>query len=166
MTASQQSRPSRGASRFVVAYLVALVAVWTFTVATWSVGGGATPSLHPIAQALQFLLVVAAGMLIALYLRGRAGDMGSATLGFYERRWTISDDTGARTLWPAAFAGAAAMLANVAILIVADLLIGAGASAGSYLEWVGAGIGAGLLLGTFGALAAAGVAAVGRLSRR
>lgn len=166
MTATQESRPSPGAHRFVVAYLVVLVVVWAFSVVTWRVGDGATPSLHPIAQVLQFLLVVVAGMLAALYLRSQGGDPGGATFGWYDRRWTVSDDIGARTLWPAVLVGGAAMLLNVLILVVADQVVGGGAGSDRYLEWVGAGIGAGLVLGSFGALAAAGVAAARRLARR
>jgi len=160
------AQPPVSLRAYVGAYLVALVAVWSVSVATWTLRDGATPALHPIAQGLQYLLVVVAAMIAALYLRRRVRELDQAIIGYGDRRWVISDDVGARTLWPSAFIGACAMLVNVALLVLADLAVGDGRSAPMYLAWVGAAIGSGLLLGTFGALLTAIVVNLRRLVRR
>lgn len=60
-----------------------------------------------------------------------------------------SDDVGGRALWLAVAAGTATMLVNIAVLIVADVLVGASAF-GSYPTWIGRGLVAGGLLGLAG----------------
>jgi hypothetical protein len=146
----------------LVAYLVALSAVWLVSILTWTVRPGETPALHPVAQALQYLLVVFAATLAALRLRARPPmNDGEALLGFYDLRWTISDDVGAQSFWSAVRLGAVAMVVNVVILIVLDLALAGGAAGpGTALGWIGAGIGAGAVLGMFGALVALGVSAI------
>lgn len=145
---------------FLTAYLVALVVVWAITAATWTVRAGEAPALHPLAQVLQYLLVLVAAVLAALRLRvGTRETRDDARFGFYDLRWAIRDDIGGQTFWTALWVGAAAMMVNVILLAFADLVVGgASAGLGTYLEWLGAGLAAGAVLGMFGALLAAVIA--------
>ena len=153
---------------YLVTYLAALGIAWIATVATWSTSEGRTPDLHQIAQAVQYLLVVLAATLSALQLRARPGDeQGEATLGFYDRRWSITDDIGARSFWSAVRIGALAMVVNVLIFIVADVLVAGGAAGiGTYAGWIGAAVGAGAIIGMVGALIALVIVTLRRRVRR
>ena len=134
----------------LVAYAGTLAGVWLVSIFTWTLEPGATPVLHPVAQALQSLPVVLAATLAAL--RVRAGP---------DRRWRESDDVGALSFWSAVRVGALAMVVNVVIFIVLDLALAGGASwPGTAIGWIGAGIGAGVMLGMLGAVVALGIAAV------
>jgi hypothetical protein len=147
---------------YLAAYLGALSAVWLVSILTWTFEPGVTPVLHPVAQALQFILVVIASTLAALRLRARPPviDAG-APLGSYDGRWTGSDDVGAQSFWSAVRVGAVAMVVNVVILILLDLaLAGAAAWPGTSISWIGAGIGAGVVLGMLGAVLALGVSLI------
>ena len=146
---------------FLAAYLAALVLVWLVTVATWTVRPGEPPALHPLAQVLQYLLVVLAATLAALRLRVEPREPSAdAQFGFYDVRWSVPNDIGGQTFWTAMGIGVVAMLANIVLLVVADLLLGGAAGVGGYLAWLSAGVGAGALLGMFSALIALVVAAV------
>jgi hypothetical protein len=58
------------------------------------------------------------------------------------------------------------MLVNVAILVVADLVVSGGAAGiGAYLAWIGAAVAAGGVIGMFGALIALVVAPILRRMR-
>lgn len=145
---------------FLVAYLAALVAVWLASAATWKVAAGEPPDLHPVAQGLQYILVVIAATLAALRLRVEPRETrADALLGFYDLRWSLSDDIGGQTFWTAIWVGSAAMLVNVLVLVVADLLLESG-GVGSYIAWIGSGIASGALLGMFSALIAFVIALV------
>jgi hypothetical protein len=151
---------------FLVAYLAALVVVWGVTVATWEVRRG-TLELAPIAQGLQYLLVGIAAALASMRLRVEArDDPADAMFGFYDLRWTVRDDIGGRTFWLAMGVGVAAMLVNIALLVIADVLVAGGSALGTYAAWLGGGIATGGIVGMFGALLAAALAVVMRLVRR
>lgn len=145
---------------FLAAYLVALTAVWAVTIATWSVRPGQTLDLHPVAQVLQYLLVVVAATLAALRIRVEPRDLRSGSaFAYYDLRWEVSDDIGGQAFWTALWVGAAAMTANVVLLALADLAIAGGAAGGlTYLEWIGAGIASGAILGMFSTFIAVAVA--------
>lgn len=152
---------------FLVLYLVVLAVVWVVSIATWTLREGEPPALHPVGQALQYLLVVVAATLGGLRLRLDARETRSdAQFRFYDLGWSISDDIGGQVFWRAMAVGAAAMVANVVLLALADLVV-AGGSAGlrTYLEWVGTGIAAGVVLGMFSAFLAVGIAAIVRRRR-
>lgn len=153
---------------FLVVYLVALLLIWAASAATWSIRPGAPPALHPVAQGLQYLLVVLASTLAALRLRTQpVQDGGTGGFRWYDYEWRISDDVGARSFWTAAWVGIVAMEANVAFLILSDLVAGGGgAGIGTYLEWVGAGLAAGFVIGMFSAFLALAAAGVWGLLRR
>lgn len=153
---------------FLVVYLIALLLIWAASAATWSIRPGASPDLHPVAQGLQYLLVVLASTLAALRLRTQPVQDG-ATGGFrwYDYEMRISDDVGARSFWAAAWVGIVAMEANVAFLVVADLVAaGGGAGIGTYIQWVGAGLAAGFVIGMFSAFVALAAAGIWGLLRR
>ena len=140
---------------FLATYLGALAAVWLVTGLTWQASVDGALRLDPIAQALQYLLVLAAATLASLRLRILARDDGAgAVFGFYERRWAIADDVGGRTFWTALWIGAAAMVVNVLLFVVADLATGGPAAIPTYVAWVGSGIAAGGVIGMFGAVLA------------
>ena len=161
MTIAGERRSLMRAHPFLVAYLAALAAVWLVTIATWTVRPGEPPDLHPLAQVLQYLLVVLAATLAALRLRVQPREPDhDAQFGFYDLRWSIPNDLGGQTFWAAMGIGVVAMLANIVLLVVADLLLGAAAGVGAYLGWLGAGVGAGALIGIFSALIALVVASV------
>lgn len=144
--------------RLVVAYAVALALVWAVTILTWTARSEASPELAPIAQALQYLLVLVASAVAAFGVtRAAPAPMEDATFGFYDLRWRILDESGGRAFWRALGIGVATMLVNIAILIVADILVGA-RDAGTYLAWIGGGLVAGALLGSAGAIVASVVA--------
>lgn len=168
MSLDRDPSPPWRAHPYLVGYAVVLVVTWVASIVTWTVPDGRTPELHPVAQAAQYLLVLVASTLAALQLRAHPGDGGAgATLGFYELRWSISDDVGARSFWTAVRIGALAMLVNVAILVVADLVVSGGAAGiGAYLAWIGAAVAAGGVIGMFGALIALAAAPVLRRMRR
>lgn len=144
----------------VIAYVVALALVWIVTIATWSVRSGSNPELSPLAQVLQYLLVLAASVIAALGVRRDApATIEGATFGFYDVRWTVPNDAGGQAFWRALGIGVATMLVNIAILIVADVIIGA-RDAGTYLAWIGGGLAVGCLLGLGGAVVASVLALV------
>lgn len=152
---------------FLVLYLVALAIVWGVTAATWTVRDGEPPSIHPLAQGLQYVLVAIAATLGGLRLRLDAREMRSdAHFRFYDLDWYISDDVGGQVFWRALAVGAAAMVVNVILLALADIVVGGG-SAGlrTYLEWIGTGIAAGAVVGMFSAFLAVIVAAIVRRRR-
>lgn len=151
---------------FLIAYLVALAGVWVVTAATWSAAGG-TLVLDPLAQALQYLLVVAAATLAALRLRIEPQPQrADAQYGFGQLRWSVEDDVGGRTFWVAIAVGMVAMLVNVLLYIVADGLVTGRADVGQWVEWLAAGLAAGAILGLFSSLAALVVATVVSAVRR
>ena len=167
MTAAGDRRSLVRDHPFLAAYLGALAAVWAFSIATWTVRGGQPPALHPVAQGLQYLLVVVAATLAALQLRiGGRETRADAEFRMFDRAWSIRDDIAGQAFWTALWVGAAAMVLNIVILALADLLV-AGGSAGvrTYFEWIGSGIAAGAVLGMFSALLAAIVAWLIRLVR-
>jgi hypothetical protein len=165
MTPTDRRAPLRG-HPFLVAYLVALVVVWTVTVLTWEVRGG-TLELSGLAQVLQYLLVGVASALAALRLRVEAREApADAMFGFYDLRWTVADDIGGRTFWLAMGVGVVAMVVNIVLLVAADLFVAGGSDPGTYAAWLGGGIAAGGIVGMFGALLAAAVAVVMRIGRR
>ncbi len=151
---------------YLAAYLALLAVVWVASVTTWTIVDG-PPVLHPLAQGLQFLVVAVAGTLAALRIRLEGREMrADALLGYGERRWTLSDDLGGQTFWWAVFAGIAAMLVNVLLLMAGDLLATGGGDIGVWLGWIEAGVGAGAIIGLFCSLIALLVATlVGRLRR-
>ena len=142
------------------AYLVALVAAWSIAAATSTVSGGRL-ELSPIAQGLQYLLVVLAAILAGnrLIRMSRGQEPEDAMFGFYERRWAVRQDLGGRVWWTCIWAGIAAMVGNVAILAVAEILFAGsgGAHLGEYLGWIGLGVAAGAVIGSFSALLAVAV---------
>lgn len=139
---------------YLTAYLLALAAVWAVSAATWMIVD-ATPTLHPVAQGLQLLVVAFAATLAALRLRLEGREMrDDARFGYGERRWTISDDVGGQTFWWSLFAGMGAMLVNVALLMVSDLVVTGGAEIDVWLGWIAAGVGAGAVIGLFSSLVA------------
>lgn len=151
---------------FLVTYLVALAVVWLLSVATWAVDDG-TPSLAPLAQWLQYLLVVVAATLAALRLRVEPQPMrADALFGFGQLRWTVEDDVGGRTFWTAIGVGMLAMLVNVILFVLADLVVTGGGDVGEWLEWIGSGIGAGAIIGLFSSLIALVVATITSAVRR
>lgn len=166
MTMSADPRAFVSAHPFLALYLVALAVVWGVTVATWTIGSGQPPSLHPVAQGLQYLLVMVAATLGALRLRVEGRETrANAEFGFYDLRWSIADDVGGQAFWTALWVGAAAMVVNVVLLAVADLLTGGAAGFGTYFEWIGTGLAAGAVVGMFSAFVAVGVAAILRRRR-
>lgn len=151
---------------FLVTYLVVLAAVWLFSLATWNVDDG-TPSLAPLAQGLQYLLVVVAATLAALRLRVEPQAMrADAQFGFGQLRWSIKDDVGGRTFWSAIGVGMLAMLGNVLLFVFADLVATGGGDVGEWVAWIGAGIGAGAIIGLFSSLIALLVATIFSAVRR
>lgn len=152
---------------FLVAYLAALVAVWGFSVLSWTARPGSTPELHPVAQALQYVLAAVAATLAALRLRVQPPQMREGSgFQFYDLHWEVADDVGGQAFWTAIFVGAAAMVVNVVLLAVADVAVG-GASAGfgTYLGWIGSAMAAGAILGLFSTLLALVIAVVVRRVR-
>ena len=146
---------------FLALYLAALAVVWVVTIATWTVRSGQPPAFHPVAQGLQYLLVAIAATLAALRLRIETREMrADAGFRFHDLGWTISDDIGGQTFWTALWVGVAAMLVNILLLALADLVTGGSSGLRTYLEWMGTGIAAGAVLGMFSALIAWAVAAI------
>lgn len=151
---------------FLLTYLVALAVVWLLSVVTWTIDGG-TPSLAPLAQGLQYLLVVVAATLAALRLRFEPQPTrADAQFGYGERRWSVEDDVGGRTFWMAIGVGMVAMVVNVVIFILADLAATGGGNVGEWLGWIAAGIGAGAIIGLFSSLIALVVATIVSAVRR
>ena len=145
---------------FLLAYLAVLASVWLFSIATWDVVDG-TPVLAPLAQGLQYLLVVVAATLAALRLRVEPQESrADALFGYGRLRWSVTDDVGGRTFWTAIGVGMLAMLVNIVLYIAADLLVTGGGDVGEWMGWIGAGIGAGAILGLFSSLVALVVATV------
>lgn len=141
---------------YLAAYGAAFLAIWVVTVATWTIRPATTPDIHPTAALLQYILVVAAATLAALRIRIEwAGSRPEATLGFFDYRWRISDNVSGHSFWIAVAIGIAAMVVNVVLLAALDVLVTGNVALGSYLSWIGAGIGAGTLLGMAGAILAA-----------
>lgn len=164
-TTDQRTSLVRG-HPFLTVYLIVLGAVWAISALTWTVAANGSLELHPGAQALQYVLVVLAATLAALRLRVEPRQtQDDAQFGFYDLRWSISSDVGSRTFWAAIAVGAGAMIVNVGLLTVADVLAGAGAGLGTYVEWAGSGLAAGAVLGMFSALLAIPIAAIYRLAR-
>lgn len=145
----------------LVAYLVALLAVWFISVATSTVSGSGRLELIGLAQGLQYLLVVLAAALAGndLIVTSRGRDAESAEFGFYERRWAVRQDMGGRVWWTCIWAGIAAMVLNVVILAAAEIVLGGTGAThiGEYLGWIGMGIAAGAVIGSFSALLAVAV---------
>lgn len=154
MTGRRESIATIAARPYLAAYLAAVIATWLLSALTWRVQAGRPVELAPLAQVLQYLLVLLAGALAALHVRSRAGSYdGSATVRFYDYELALPDDRGGATFWRGIVAGIVAMLANVAFVIAADLVVAGGAAGGgSYVGWIGAGVAAGGVLGMFGAL--------------
>ena len=152
---------------FLSAYLAVLLVVWLVSAATWTLGADGALELHPIAQALQYLLVVVAATLAGLRLRVQPRDVREgATFGFYDLRWSVAHDVGGDAFWTAVGIGAGAMVLNVTILVLADLAVAGGAAGvAAYLEWIGAAIAAGAILGMLSAFIAVAVAIVVRRRR-
>ena len=166
MSGRRETIAAIAARPYLATYLAAVIATWLLSALTWRVQAGRPIELAPLAQGLQYLLVLLAGALAALHVRSRARSYdASATVRFYDYELALPDDSGGATFWRGIAAGAIAMLANVAFVIGADLVVAGGAAgAGSYLGWIGAGVAAGGVLGMFGALFAYVVAgAVGRV---
>jgi hypothetical protein len=152
----------RSGHPLVVAYVVALTLVWIVTILTWTVRSGASPEIAPIAQALQYLLVLVSSTVTALGVRRAApAAIDGAIFGFYDLRWTVPNDAGGQAFWRALGVGIATMLVNIALLIVADAVIGA-RDAGTYRACIGGGLAVGALLGLAGAV----VASVLAMARR
>jgi hypothetical protein len=163
-----ERRSSASAHPFLVAYLAAFVAVWVFSVVTWTARPGSTPELHPVAQVLQYVLAAVAATLAALRLRVQPPEMREgAGFQFYDLHWEVNDDVGGQAFWTAIAVGAAAMIVNVVLLAVADVAVGGG-SAGfaTYLGWIGSAMAAGAILGLFSTLVALAIATVVRRVRR
>jgi hypothetical protein len=138
-------------------YLVLLAVVWIVSVATLEPGDG-TPQLHPVAQVLQYVIVLVATTLAALRLRiepdpGRA----DAVFGFHEMRVTVRDDIDGHTFWTALLVGAAAMTINVLLLAALDRVTGGAGDVATYVGWVGAAIASGVVIGVIGAILAAAI---------
>jgi hypothetical protein len=156
VTATGERRSLIRRHPFLAIFLVGLVGVWVVSALTWAVDAEGILQLHPLAQALQYLLVVLAATLAGLRLRIQPRELRQQTvLGFFDHRLAISDDTGGQAFWTAVGIGALVMGVNVAILVLADLAVtGGAAGAGSYLAWVGAGVAAGAVLGMLSAFLA------------
>jgi hypothetical protein len=149
---------------FLAAYAAVLLVAWLVTVATWSTRPGELPVLHPVAQALQYVVVAIAATLAALRILVQPPELREGgSFRFYDLQWQVRDDTGGQAFWTALWVGAAAMAVNVALLAVADVFVGDGAGGIlTYLEWLGTGIAAGGAIGMFAALPAAGIASIVR----
>lgn len=158
-----QAEPARsviGRRPFLVAYLAALVVAWAITLATSDVVNG-TFVLAPLAQGLQYVLVLVAATLAALRLRVEPQPArADAQFGFGELRWAIEDDVGGRTFWTAIGIGMLAMLVNVALYVLADLAWTGGGDVDEWVEWLAGGIGAGAIIGLFSSLVALVVATI------
>ena len=92
-------------------YLIGLLVAWTVTTMTWTRSGGGRIELQPLAQVLQYLLVILAAVLAGdrlIRASMRREEADDATFGFYEHRWTVKRDLSGRVWWTCVWAGMAA----------------------------------------------------------
>lgn len=154
---------------YVALYVAAFVGVWGFSIATGTTEPSGRFVLHPIAQGLQYMLVVLAASLAGYRLRVEDRDeQAQVRFAWGDRIWEVAHDTGGRSFWSCVWVGIVAMEANIALLIAADLAVTGtrGSTApGDYLAWIGAGIAAGAFLGMFSAVIPLAAAAVWRPRR-
>jgi hypothetical protein len=136
-----------------------LAVAWIVSILTLSPAPQTDRALHPLGGILQYAAVAVAAIVGGLRSRARsADDVLGAEFRFGDISLGLPEDGGARSFWAGVGAAIVVMVANVAFLIVVDLVRSAGgASTGDWFGWLGAGVVIGLLIGSFSAFVVAAI---------
>ena len=142
-------------SRGTLLVVGALGFAWLVSVLTLSPAPQTDRALHPLAGVLQYAAVAIAAVVAGLRSRRRGtDDVRGAEFRFGDISLGLPEDAGARSFWAGVAAALVVMLANVAFLIVVDVVRG---GSGDRLGWLGGGIVVGLLIGSFSAFVVAAI---------